>query len=174
MAEGEFALVRQHLEEAINKGSLGWRPRGDHDIFAMLADVAVRQGDLEAIRRYAPLAEEAATRYGHKLYHAIAHRAWGVAHRLAGEYALAKARLDQALELFRELDARWQIGRTCSELGELALALSDTAAARHYLTAALALFQSLGAAPDAARTQAMLEKLPEYRRTSVTLSSSMR
>ena len=174
MAEGEFALVQNHLEKAVQKGPLAWRPRGDHDLYAMLADVASRQRDPEALRRYAPLAEEAATQYDHKLYQAIAHRAWGVAHRLAGEYAQAESRFDQALGLFQKLDARWQMGLTCSELGELALARRDTAAARHHLTAALALFQSLGAAPDAARTQAMLEKLPEYRRTSVTLSSSMR
>ncbi len=161
MAEGEFARVRQYLEKAINKGSIGWRARGDHELYATLADVAARQRDLEALRRYAPLAEQAATRYGHKLYQAIAHRAWGVAHRLAGEYAQSEARLEQALELFQKLDARWQIGRTCSELGELALALGDTAAARHYLTAALGLFQSLGAAPDADRTRAVLEKLPD-------------
>lgn len=125
----------------------------------MLADVAAQQRDLAALRKYAPLAEETATRYGNILYQAIAHRAWGVAHRLAGEYAEATARLNQALELFQGLNTRWQIGRTLSELGELAVACAEAAAARDYFSRALAAFEAMKAAPDAARVRAALEAL---------------
>jgi hypothetical protein len=156
MAEGEFALVRQHLEIALSK-SAAWV--GEHDLYAMLADAAAQQRDEAALRQYAPLAEEAAARYGHTLYQAIAHRAWGVAHRLAGRsaYAEAEARLNQALELFRGLDTRWQIGRTLFELGELARARDDSAGAREHFTLALAAFEEMKAAPDAARARAALE-----------------
>ncbi len=156
MAEGEFVLVRQHLEEAL-KLTGEWV--GDHDLYVMLADAAAQQGDKDALRQYASLAEEAAARYDHKVYQAIAHRAWGVAHRLAGEHAESEARFDQALALFQALDTRWQIGRTLFELGELARARMDSAAARDYFSKALAEFERLGAAPDAARTRATLESL---------------
>jgi tetratricopeptide (TPR) repeat protein len=156
MAEGEFALVRQHLEEALKQGGQ-WV--GDHDLYMMLADAAAQQRDEDALRRYAPLAEEAAARYDHKLYQAIAHRAWGVAHRLAGEHAESEARLNQALASFNTLDAHWQIGRTLFELGELARARTDSAAARDTFSKALAEFERLGAAPDAARTRMALESL---------------
>jgi len=154
MAEGEFALVRQHLEIALSK-SAAWV--GEHDLYAMLADAAVQQRDEAALRHYAPLAEEAAARYGHTLYQAIAHRAWGVVHRLAGAHAEAEARLNQALELFRGLDTRWQIGRTLFELGELARARDDSAGAREHFARALAAFEEMKAAPDAARARAALE-----------------
>ncbi len=157
MAEGEFALVQDHLERAIHKGSIGWRPRGDHDVYVTLADAAARRRDAEALRRYAPLAEEAATRYGHRLYQAIVHRAWGVAHHLAGEHAEAEARLRQGLELFKELDTGWQLGRTYLELGELALSRGDMGAARKHLGEALALFRRLGAAADAEQAERALE-----------------
>src|SRR3990172_1248948 len=140
MAEGEFALVRQHLEIALGK-TAAWV--GEHDLYAMLADAAAQQRDEAALRQYAPLAEEAATRYDHKLYQAIAHRAWAVAHRLAGEYAEAEARLNQALALFQELETRWQLGRTLAELGELALAQRETVSARGYFQRALDLFDSM-------------------------------
>ena len=65
--------------------------------------------------------EKLASRDNHRLYLAIAHRALGVGHRLAGEHAAAETRLKQALELFTKLGARWQIGRTLFELGELNL-----------------------------------------------------
>jgi hypothetical protein len=125
----------------------------------MLADVAVQQRDLAALRQYAPLAEQLASRYDHGLYQAIAHRAWGVANRLAGEYAEAKVRLHQALELFQGLDTRWQIGRTLSELGELAVARAEAATAHNYFSRALAEFEAMKAVPDADRARAALEAL---------------
>jgi tetratricopeptide (TPR) repeat protein len=132
---------------------------GDHDLYAAFADAAVQQHDLDALLKYAPLAEETATRYGHKLYLVIAHRAWGVAHRLEGKYEEAEARLQQALDLFTEMDTRWQIGRTLYELGVLAQARTDTSAAREYFSRGLAQFEALGATPDAARTRQALEAI---------------
>ena len=132
---------------------------GDHDIYATLVDMAVLQRDEAGIRQYAPQAEELAARYGHALYQAITQRAWGVAHRLAGEYPEAEARLNQALDLFSSLNTRWQIGRTLFELGELAAAQKNVAAAREYFGSARVAFEEMRAAPDVARTQAVLERL---------------
>lgn len=157
MGEGEFALIRQHLAAAVNL-SLAWV--GDHDVYAALTDAAARQGDEAAIRRYAPQAEALAARHGHALYQAVAHRAWGVAHRLAGEYAEAEEHLNQALDVFSGLNTRWQMGRTLFELGELAAAQMNTAKARDYFVRALAAFEAMRSAPDAARTHAVLERLP--------------
>jgi hypothetical protein len=61
------------------------------------------------------------------------------------------------LELFRGLDTRWQIGRTLFELGELAAARGEAAGAREHFTLALAAFEEMKAAPDAARARAALE-----------------
>ena len=73
MGEGEFTLIRQHLESAVNL-SLAWV--GDHDVYAALTDAAARQGDEAALRQYAPPAEALADdliaharfRVGRKLY----------------------------------------------------------------------------------------------------------
>lgn len=166
MAEGEFALVKQHLEMALQKHSANfvnvfnnssWA--GDHDLYAMLADSAAQQQDEAALRQFAPLAEALAVRYGHMLYQAIAHRAWGVAHRLAGEYDAAEARLQQALDLFTQLETRWQMARTLAESGELESARADPERARNYFSRALSIFEDLKALPDAARTRAALETL---------------
>lgn len=121
--------------------------------------MAVLQRDEAGIRQYAPHAEELAARYGHTLYQAIAHRAWGVAHRLAGEYFEAERRLKQALDLFSGLNTRWQIGRTLYEFGELAAAQMNIDKARDYLTRARWMFEAMHAAPDVARTQTALERL---------------
>ncbi len=156
MAEGEFALVRRHLEAGLPQAS-DWV--GDHDLYMMLADAAALEEDLPGLLRYAPLAEQSAVRYDHPLYRATAERAIGVAHRLEGEYRKSEARLKQALARFTELDTRWQLGRTYFELGTLARAQGDTTAATRNFTNALAEFERLGAGPDLSRAQAALAEL---------------
>jgi len=158
-AEGEFALVREHLEIALSQPSLGWIALGDHELYNLLADTAAQQRDEAALQKYAPLAEEFATRYDHMLYQAIAHRAWGVAHRLAGEYAESQIRFDQALEIFQQMDTRWQIGRTLFEMGELAVAQKDTVSARDYFTRAQNILEGIDAAPDGTRARERLAVL---------------
>ena len=156
MAQGEFALVRENLEKAIHRPSL---IISDHDVYAMLSDAAVQQRDQDALREYAPLLEEAAVSLEHKLYQAIAHRAFGVLHRLKGEYEEAKMRLQEATDLFRGLDTRWQLGRTHLELGEMFVEQSKTAEAKRHYVRALELFEEMGAIPDAARAHEGLSKV---------------
>ena len=153
MAEGEFARARGYLEIALSKTAT-WI--GEHDLYAMLADAAAQQRDADALRHYAPVAEELANHYDHKLYQAIAQRAWGVAHQLAGQHVEAEVRLKRALELFEALDTRWQIGRTLFELGDLALSRTDNQAAREHFSRALAAFEEMGALPDVMRTREKL------------------
>ena len=160
MAEGEFALMQQHLNAALKVGlSIGADPGGDHDVYALLVDAAAQQRDPAALQKYAPLAEQTAARIDHKLHMAIAYRAWGVAHTLAGEVPQAEARFQQALEIFINYPAPWQIGSTLFEMGELARAQSKTEQARDYFSRALSAFEELGAAPFLARTRTALEKL---------------
>jgi hypothetical protein len=128
----------------------------------MLTDVAALQLDEVGIRQYAPQAEELAVRYDHVLYQAIVNRAWGVAHRLEGEYTLAEASLNTSLAMFKRINTQWQIGRTLFELGELALLQGNAARARHAFTFALSAFEEMRATPDIARTHAALDSLNSY------------
>ena len=130
----------------------------DHEIYMILADTAVELRDVDALRKYAQPLETLASRDNHRLYLAIAHRAIGVEHRLAGEHAPAEARLRQALELFTKVGARWQIGRTLFELGELNL-IQSRPKAREYYSQALGAFEEIQAAPNAERTRIALNSL---------------
>jgi tetratricopeptide (TPR) repeat protein len=162
-AEGEFALVKQSLESAlgtagqpVNFGTMAH----DHEIYMTLADTAVELRDVEALRKYAPNLENLAVRDHHKLYLGIAHRALGVACRLAGNPIESETRLKQALELFTKVGARWQIGRTLFELGELKLAQSgEKIKAVEYFSQALGSFEEIQAVPNAERTRAALNAL---------------
>jgi tetratricopeptide (TPR) repeat protein len=156
MAEGEFALVQKYLEVALHR-TAAWV--GEHDLYSMLADAAAQRRDEDALQKYAPLAEEFASRYDHKLYQAIAHRAWGVSHRLADQYTEARTRLQRALELFQQLDTRWQIGRTYFELGELDLSNAEDKSAQEQFSRALSAFEVMGALPDVVRTREKMAML---------------
>lgn len=162
MAEGEFALGSEHLEQAFRKASLpakwGSMP-SDLDVNASLLDLAVQQGDAVRLREFAPVVAEMARGLGHRLYQAVADRALGVAHRLTHQYAQAETHLAQALHSFETLETRWQVGRTLIELAELARAQSDTARAHSYFADALRAFEAQGARPAAERTRSVLESL---------------
>jgi tetratricopeptide (TPR) repeat protein len=179
MAEGEIALVKDHLETAgkIPVSSLGFL-MNETERYFLLVDLAVQERDEVGLRQYAPLAEEMALRDEHLLFQAGSHRAWGVLHRLEGKYEKAEARLNQALEMFQGLETRWQIGRTLQalemfqgletrwqigrtlyELAELAVARADPTEAREYFSRALVAFEEIRANPDAVRTREALRLL---------------
>ena len=128
----------------------------EHNLYMLLTEAAAQRGDASALRQYAPLLEELAAREDHRFYLAIAQRAWGVAHRLAGEFAESEARLNQAAQLFREYGAHWQLGRTFFELGELGVARADPDMARQSFAQAVAEFEAIGALPDLERTRAAI------------------
>jgi len=160
MAEGEFALMQQHLDAALKIDlAMDAAPGSGHRYYALLVDAAAQQHDPVLLRKYAALAEETATSIDHKLHMAIAHRAWGVAHTLAAEYFQAEARFKKALEIFTSYPAPWQIGRTLFEMGELARAQTEKEQARDYFSHALSAFEELHAAPYAALSRAALENV---------------
>jgi len=93
-----------------------------------------RRRDPVGLQKYAALAEETAARIDHKLHLAIAQRAWGVAHTLAGEYPQAEVCLKQALDIFHSLfRLPGRSGRTLFEIGELARLQMQTEQARRLL-----------------------------------------
>ncbi len=142
MAAGEFAQITKYLESAQNQGA-EWV--GDHDLYAALVDTAVRERNEAQIRKYAPLAEETATRYNHRLYQAIASRAWGVLHFMENEPKLAQAKLERALDIFTELGTHWQIGRTYFELFGIAKSSGEKEKAKNYLSLSQSAFEEAGA-----------------------------
>ncbi len=161
-AGGEFALVKEKLELAlelsgqpVKRGTMAHR----HIIYMMLAEAAAQLADLPALRHYAAQLEKLAIQDDHQPYLAIAHRAWGIACRLDGEYLDAADRLQKALASFEQLETQWQIGRTLYEMAQLNLAQSNPAGAMEYFSRALVAFEALGAMPDIQRTNEDLATL---------------
>ena len=156
MAQGEFALVRTLLDMVIHNPVF---QAPDPDLYALLVDAAVQQRDMAALQEYTPLLEETAAPLEHNLYLGIANRGRGVLHRLEEHYEKSEMHLEQAAAIFRELDTRWQLGRTHLELGNLAVCRRETAEAKQQLSKALNLFEEVAAVPDAERARKLISEL---------------
>lgn len=164
MAEGEFALVREHLDQAVRGSNdpVRWGSAvTDLDFNVLYADAAARARDAEALKRFVPLAEQGAEHFGHRLYGAIAHRARGVSALLADQAAEAVAYEDQALAIFENLGTRYQIGLTLGERARAFFSLGDPASARADWNRAAALFDALGALPAARQARDSLAALED-------------
>lgn len=131
----------------------------DLDVYAMALDTAARAEDEEGLRKYLPVAEEAAARVNHELYMAVVRRARGIGNRLAGDWDEAAGQLATAVDEFRVFDTPWQIGCTLIELGEVEQHRGNADLARGHYSEALAAFEGLGAAPDADRARKALDSL---------------
>ncbi len=125
----------------------------EHVVYAILTDAATLAKEAAAIKRYAPKLEELARRDDHRPYLAVAHRAWGVAHGMEGDFASSRTRLGQALELFDSYNARWQTGRTLFDLGEMEAASGDKSAACDHFQRAVAAFEEMRAEPAIRRAR---------------------
>lgn len=162
MAQGEFALVRERLEQAL---PLSGQPvkRGtmahEHIVHMMVVDSLAISEDGPGIAAHAPRLVELAERDGHQPYLAVAWRALGVAGRLKGEFAEAGDLLKAALDVFAERGTVWQKGRTLCELGKLELARGSTEQAEAFLTDALKAFEQIGAGPLLEQVRVELDKI---------------
>lgn len=159
LAAGEFAPASEHLQRAVATPTQGWAPRGTHDLYVLLADIAADRRDAAALRRYLPPAEAAALEYDHRLYLGVVRRAQGVAKMISGDCGEAEADLRQALAIFEALGTQWQLGRTHLELGRLAAARADVEAALAGYGRAAGYFRAIGAEPDLARAGQLIAAL---------------
>jgi hypothetical protein len=163
-ARGEFALVTERLEGALDKPgqpvNFGTMAH-DHVMYMMLTECAVEMRDEAALNKWAARLMEVAQRDDHKLYTAIAARGLGVAQRIAKRLDESEASLEQALGIFTGLGARWQRGRTLMELAELQTnqPRKRKARAREQLSEAVAIFEDMGSAPYAAKARQALDAL---------------
>lgn len=157
-AEGEFAQVKQHIEEALKTPPLFLT---DRVLLLSLVDVAGEHAKIETLIKYVPMVEEDLNDTNHPLHKAIYSRAAGVLHTLQGDYQQAEEKLGQALEEFQGLGALWQIGRTHHELGQLDIAQKNPSQAKEHFSDALKAFEKIRAVPAIERTKVVLQNISE-------------
>ena len=159
LAEGEFALVREHLSEAIRSPTdpVRWGSgMTDLDFRILCAEAAAQTRDAAGLAEHVPLAEESARSLRHRLYSAVAQRARGVGLLLAGQPGAAVDSHNQAADVFLALGTRWQLGQTLMARAEAQVSAGDLGAARDDWSRAAELFDALGALPAARQARESL------------------
>jgi hypothetical protein len=144
MGRGEFAQVKEHLQAASKKPSVGWKPVGDHEVYVLLADIGAIHKDKALLSAYALRSDEISLSLNHLLYHAIALRALAILDWLDHNFVRAEERLKESWQLFQRLETYWQIGRTLYDLGELAAVMGKHDEAKTYFTQAKAAYRIMG------------------------------
>lgn len=162
MAEGEFALARQHLDQAVHvtNDPVRWGSAvTDLDFHIAYADGAAQAGDLQALENHVGPAERDAERLGHRLYQAVALRARGVQALFREQPAEAVAFHSRALTIFETMGTAYQIGRTLSERARAHQRTGDLDSARADIRRAISAFDGLGARPAAQRARQLLDSI---------------
>jgi len=156
LARGEIHAAQQTLLAALDTRS------GRHSmamLVAELAELAARTGDMELYGRFGAQALELGWRSGARKALAQATRARAMVAIAEGRWDDALADARSALTRYRELGTIWEEGRSRYVLASLYLRRNladDETRARDELTQALALFETLHAVRDIARTRAAL------------------
>jgi len=148
--EAAAVSIRGSLEE------ITWRKLARARLLPAQADIAKVLGDLATAKAAAAELEAIAGEFGTAAIRASAAHASGIAALLRGDPSEAVTRARDARRLWREIDAPYEAAMSTVLLAEARSAAGEDEAARLELEAAQAAFERLGAAPDVARTDALL------------------
>jgi len=150
-AEAGAGMLRRALEDEGSPDRLG-RAR----LLPAQVELAVAVADLETAHRAAAELEGIAETFGSPALVASADWAQGILLLAAGDHRAAATRASRARKLWQEVDVPYEVARSRVLLGRALGAAGEGESATVELEAALAIFERLGAEPDATATRRLL------------------
>jgi ATP/maltotriose-dependent transcriptional regulator MalT len=126
-------------------------------------EITLAAGDVEESRRACQELESVAERYESTMLRALVAYSRGALALADADPHTALVCLREAAESWTGLDARYEVARTRVLIGEACRELGDEDSARLELEAARGVFAELEAAPDLARVEALLNRVPADR-----------
>jgi ATP/maltotriose-dependent transcriptional regulator MalT len=128
------------------------------ELLPAYVEIMLAAGEFDEARAACNELETVAARYSSAMLDAIAAYERGAVELAAGDAPSALELLRRALEAWRTLDVPYEVARTRVLIGEACRMLDDDDACTLELEAALADFVRLGAVPDAARVERLLDR----------------
>jgi ATP/maltotriose-dependent transcriptional regulator MalT len=128
------------------------------ELLPAYVEIMLAAGEFDEARAACNELETVAARYSSAMLDAIAAHERGAVELAAGHAPSALELLRRALEAWRTLDVPYEVARTRVLIGEACRMLDDDDACTLELEAALADFVRLGAVPDAARVERLLDR----------------
>lgn len=147
------ASIRRSLDE------LTWERLARARLLPAQVRIARALGQVEVARAAADELAAIAKKYGTTALQAGAEESEGIVQLMEGAPGEAVRELRRAAQHWRQIDAPFETALACTALAEAYLADGDRDAAISELQSAQAIFERLGAAPDARRAAEMLERM---------------
>lgn len=123
-------------------------------------EIVIAVGDIEEAQPACRELEEIADGFGTEVLRAIAAHARGAVDMAEGDARAALGSLHRALEVWRQVEAPYEAARVRVLIGLACRALGDDDGAALELDAARTVFEQLGAAPDLARVDSLIQGAP--------------
>ncbi|MHB8612000.1 MAG: adenylate/guanylate cyclase domain-containing protein [Candidatus Dormibacteraceae bacterium] len=156
-AQGELAAALRSLETTNPSGVLD-----EMRCLSVKVDIACALGELETADAAAQKAEALAAEHRGLGVQVLAVQAVGTL-QLARRDLTAHKTLRQALRMWQEIDAPYEVAQVRMLLARALGQIGDSSGARREGEAALAAFEKLGAAPDVVRAKLALEEAADAR-----------
>ncbi|HET7854844.1 MAG TPA: response regulator transcription factor [Gaiellaceae bacterium] len=152
LAQGDASAATAALERALAEAA---EPLKRAALLPAYVEVALARGEVDAAASASAELDEIDGRYGRPMLNAIAAQVRGSVQVGRGEPKAALRSLRRAWQVWEELDAPYEGGRVRVLVGLACRALGDEDGAALEFEAARAGFDTLGAAPDIARLDAL-------------------
>ncbi|HJQ49376.1 MAG TPA: LuxR C-terminal-related transcriptional regulator [Gaiellaceae bacterium] len=158
LAQGAVDLAAATIRRATAESADPLRRAG---LLPAFVEIMLAAGELEEARTASDELDALAHRYSSAMLGAIAAYEGGAVELAVGDAPRALELLRRSLDAWRKLEAPYEVARTRLLIGGACHLLDDTDACELELEAALADFVRLGALPDAARVEQLLERAPD-------------
>jgi DNA-binding CsgD family transcriptional regulator len=156
ISQGQTAVAVGAIRRALDEAK---SPARRAESLRACVDVSLAVGDVARARAAAEEFSDLAERIGAPLLRATAAQARGAVHLADGQARDALSSLRTASEIWRALDAPYEVARVRLVSARAHRLLGDPDTARLELAAARQVFEELGARPDAADADAVLDQL---------------
>ncbi|HEX5825564.1 MAG TPA: LuxR C-terminal-related transcriptional regulator [Candidatus Limnocylindrales bacterium] len=153
LAQGDSEAAAATIRRAIDEADELTRPR----LLEPSVEIMLARGDIDSARTAADELMGVAERSGATLLKAMAGRSDGTVRLAEGDARGALAALRRAWSLWQEFDAPYDDARVRVQIGLACRAVGDHDGARLELEEARRVFASLGAVPDLARVDRLLD-----------------
>ena len=157
MAQGQTAAASAAVLRVLSATA---KPLDRARLLPAVVEITLSAGDLRQAREACQELETIASEFGTDVLQAMAAHARGAIELAAGEPRAAIGTLRQAFEIWRRVEAIYQVARVRVLMGQACRSLGDDEGGRLELGEARVVFERLGAAPDLSRLDA-IDKLAE-------------
>jgi DNA-binding CsgD family transcriptional regulator len=156
IAQGQHAAAVGAIRRALDDART---PARRANALRACVEISLAVGDVARGRAAADEFATLADKIGASLLRAAAAYARGAVQLADGQARDALSSLSDAAQIWRQLDAPYEVARSRALCARAHRMLGDSDAARLELTAARQVFDDLGARPDAAKADAILDEL---------------